>query len=169
VNAEEFDRSWVENPATGCWEWTRGRFAGGYGQVHWRGKGGQLAHRVAYELQIGPIPPGLVVRHTCDNPPCVNPNHLTIGTQADNIADAVRRGRVATGDRNGARKRPERVLRGEAQPMAKLNRRRVRLIRTLSSRGEPQARLAKHFGVSQATIWKVVSGKTWVAEKHAAG
>lgn len=75
-----------------CWLWNAARDSHGYGQL--RITGGHLqAHRVSYELAIGQIPPGLHVRHRCDNPPCVNPLHLEVGTQSDNMRDCVERGR----------------------------------------------------------------------------
>lgn len=75
-----------------CFEWPNGKTAAGYGQMTIRGKV-EYAHRVFYEAAHGPIPEGHVVRHTCDNPPCVNPNHLVSGTQLENMADMVARGR----------------------------------------------------------------------------
>jgi len=74
--------------ADGCWEWKRGK-SSGYGRVRVGGKRGQVyrAHRLAYELVNGPIPDGAVVMHACDNPPCINPAHLIVGTQGENIAD----------------------------------------------------------------------------------
>jgi len=76
-----------------CWEWKRGKFYDGYGQVKWNGHGTR-AHRVAWELIYGPILEGLLVCHTCDNPPCCNPSHLFLGTQKDNIQDAIHKGRM---------------------------------------------------------------------------
>lgn len=83
-----------------CWEWTGPRHQQGYGLVGHRSR---KAHRVSYELANGPIPDGMLVRHLCHNPPCVRPDHLTLGTQKDNMADmyAAGRGRKATGTRNG--------------------------------------------------------------------
>lgn len=82
---------------SGCWNWTASTIKG-YGQFYFRptrqDKIQKLyAHRFAYELFVGPIPPGAIVRHSCDNPLCVNPDHLSIGTSQDNRSDMARRGR----------------------------------------------------------------------------
>ena len=76
----------------GCWEWTMSRTWKGYGQGHVNRKTGK-AHRISYEAFIGPIPKGMHVLHECDNPPCCNPDHLWLGTNSDNIRDAVAKGR----------------------------------------------------------------------------
>lgn len=96
---------------THCWEWDAGRDQDGYG-MFWLDGRTHHASRIAYELTWGPIPDGRLVRHTCDNPPCVNPAHLILGTNLDNMRDAKERGRLATGDRNGSRLYPERLRRG---------------------------------------------------------
>jgi hypothetical protein len=75
-----------------CWEWQGNRNEFGYGRVHYKGAH-RRAHRVVYEEMIGPIPEGLVLRHQCDNPPCVNPNHLEPGTHKENSDDCWSRGR----------------------------------------------------------------------------
>lgn len=85
--AERYERFVVRRD--GCWAWDGVTNDRGYGQVDKR-----YAHRVAYELFIGPIPDGLNVLHRCDNPPCSNPEHLFVGTQADNVADAKAKGRL---------------------------------------------------------------------------
>lgn len=91
----------VGNP-DGCWLWTGTKVSIGYGWF-WH-PGGTYAHRWSYQHYVGLIPDGLVIRHKCDNPPCVNPDHLLVGTQRDNIADAISRGRHS----------PPPILRGEA-------------------------------------------------------
>lgn len=78
----------------GCIEWLGSRDENGYGRVHCGGTP-RLAHRVAWELENGPIPSGLCVLHGCDNPPCINPSHMFLGTQADNMRDMVKKGRQA--------------------------------------------------------------------------
>lgn len=81
------------NPETGCWDWISGsRCHGGYGTVRTDGKK-RLAHRVSYEVFVGPIPEGKIVCHSCDNRMCVNPEHLWIGTQKDNVKDMLDKGR----------------------------------------------------------------------------
>jgi hypothetical protein len=79
---------------SGCWEWTGSRVGhSGHGRVNINQKT-HLAHRVAYEMCVADIPDGLYVRHKCDNPPCVNPLHLEVGTQGDNMSDMISRGRA---------------------------------------------------------------------------
>lgn len=80
------------DPATGCHLWTAYIGSWGYGRFA-VGRRPQKAHRLAYEIAHGQIPAGLCVRHTCDTPACVNPEHLVLGTMADNVADRVERGR----------------------------------------------------------------------------
>lgn len=74
----------------GCWEWSGLRSARGYGRF---GHDSRRAHRIAWELTFGPVPDGLLVCHTCDNPPCIRPEHLFLGTDADNARDMVAKGR----------------------------------------------------------------------------
>jgi len=113
-----------------CWLWTGTTGAHfGYGLSYMFGKK-RRAHRISYELHFGPIPAGMIVRHKCDVPACVNPAHLQLGTQAENRADCVARGRHAKGDNTFARKHPERLKRGDEHPM------RIRKLQRLAAEAE---------------------------------
>lgn len=88
-------RFWTKvRKSDGCWEWTAGRSGKGYGQFYTGSALRDGAHRVAWELTHGPVPPSMVVMHLCDNPPCVRPSHLALGGQSANITDAFRKGRI---------------------------------------------------------------------------
>jgi len=159
-----------------CWLWTGGTNRGGYGTFQGvvRGDG---AHRFAWELANGPIPEGMVVRHlVCDNPPCVNAKHLSLGTHEDNMADMRSKDRGCVGDRNGtrihservprgdehwSRANPEKVARGASAGGAKLTTDKVREIRRLRSGGLGQREIAEQFAVSQAAIQSIISGRNW--------
>lgn len=88
------DRFWskVDSSAPGCWPWTATRNSGGYGHIR-VGEKMRSAHRVSYELTHGPIPEGMQVMHSCDNPACVNPAHLSLGSNQDNLLDMARKRR----------------------------------------------------------------------------
>jgi len=130
-----------------CWEWNGSCNNNGYGRFYLNNKM-QRAHRVSWELTNGPIPAGMHVLHTCDNPKCVNPAHCFLGTPQDNMDDKVRKKRQAKG-----------VLHGRA----KLTENEVKLIRELY---QPYGQyntytLAKLFGVGQRTISDIINNKTW--------
>lgn len=145
-----------------CWPWTRGRGSFGYGHFWLNGRA-IGAHVVAYEWCVGQVPPGLWVLHHCDNPPCCNPKHLYAGSAADNSRDRSERGRVksATGERNGASTKPERVLRGEQKSQAKLTWAEVREIRRRAASSERQSSLAQAFGIDASLVSRIVAGKDW--------
>lgn len=143
-----------------CWEWQGTITRWGYGQfkthgVLWR------AHRLIFTLVNGPIPDGLVVRHACDNRRCCNPAHLELGTHDDNMADAVSRDRMASGDRAFARIHPERMLRGERHGMAKLTESDVLAIIAKRQNGVAVAKLASEYSVCLTSIHNILTGKTW--------
>ena len=152
------ERFWEKVDASGgpdaCWEWRSARFGPGYGHFLKDGKG-QAAHRVAYELVHGPIPKGLCVCHSCDNRMCVNPRHLCLGTQADNVADAIIKGR------DGNHTHPERHVHGEAVPSSKLTAEQVHDIRTSYAQGVDTKELARRYGVARATVSDAVARRTW--------
>jgi HNH endonuclease len=134
----------------GCWIWTGNKTKAGYGRFQTGGKGGphHLAHRFSYELAKGPIPKGCIVMHSCDNPSCVNLEHLSVGTHKDNTADMIAKGRHGRGAAVGA-KNGKAVLTNED----------VLLIRQYPS--ETHAGLARRMGVATSTIRGVRSGRTW--------
>ena len=159
-------------PNTGCWLWTGRLMDFGYGCVPGHKSGLHTAHRLAWALANGPIPigsghHGTCVCHRCDTPSCCNPNHLFLGSMGDNNMDRVRKGRTASGNKNGAYTKPDRVLRGTKSGMAKLTDDDVLSIRKkYASGGVSQAKLALEYGVNQTNIGFIVRGCTW---KHVHG
>ena len=110
-----FEAKFTPEPNSGCFLWLSGISGSGYG-AFWDGSRQRGAHCVAFELCRGPIPEGMLVCHTCDEKSCVNPEHLFLGTHADNMADRDAKGRQAKGDRSGPRLHPESYPRGDAHP-----------------------------------------------------
>lgn len=120
------------------------------------------AHRVAYELTHGPIPLGKLVLHSCDNPPCCNPAHLSLGTHRDNARQRMERGRSNMQPAWKAPRNPnQKRFRGEASANAKLTARLVVYIRDLYACGINKADLARNFGVSWSLIKAIVTRKAW--------
>lgn len=162
----------------GCWLWAGARVSDGYGSMR-VGQHALGAHRIAYVLQIGSIPVGVSVLHRCDNRACVRPDHLFLGSQNDNIADMIRKGRdnKASGDRNASRLypgihrwgprhtlrlHPEQQARGERVANAKLKESQVIEIRRRWKMGEAsQHALAREYGVTLSAIHQIVIGRTW--------
>lgn len=133
------------NRETGCWEWQRGLFSTGYGQISVKGVG-RLAHIVSYETFVGSIPDGLFVLHKCDNPICINPEHLFLGTNQDNMTDMVNKGRSARGERNRH---------------AKLTVDQVLEIKQRLLNGEDTIKISEDYPVTERTIKFIQEGKSW--------
>lgn len=133
-----------------CWNWVGSKNKKEYGllyvQIGVKGKM-VLSHRFSYKLHKGKIPEGVLVCHSCDNPACVNPAHLWIGTNRENLQDRNKKGRVASGEKNGR---------------AKLTFEKVAKIREMYAEGEyTHKKLGEIFRVSQASIFYVVHNKKW--------
>lgn len=142
----------------GCWEWqgVRNPRTIGYGQLKRNGKTVR-AHRVAYEMWFGLVPEGLGVLHRCDNPPCVRPDHLFVGSQHDNATDRFQKGRWAPNIMG----KPARCL-GESNGNAKLTRTAVAEIRSAYAAGGVTLKeLAARFNVAKSTIHRVVRDECW--------
>ena len=144
-----YERFWAKvEKSDGCWLWA-GALTKGYGQVS-IDKRNTYAHRLSWEIHYGPIPKGLFVCHKCDTPRCVRPDHLFVGTCADNIADMWAKGRAKHG-----------ALIGSANKAARLKESDIPKIKKLSRDGLGVREIAPLFGVSKSTIHNVVSEKWW--------
>lgn len=141
------------NNITDCWEW-KGSKRNGYGRmiIGSRKDGTRRsvsAHRVSYELLYGEIPNGMEICHKCDNPCCVNPSHLFVGTRQDNVDDRERKGRNV-------------VFVGEEQPRSKLTKKTVKDARwERAYKGTTYQALANKYGVSKKTMQNAIKGVTW--------
>ena len=149
---ERFNEKYTPEPNSGCWLWV-GATTSGYGQIKVDGKL-QYAHRVSYEMRNGPIPEiegsghhGTCVCHTCDNRACVNPTHLFIGTNADNLRDMVEKCRIKNGEKN---------------VNAKLTEDDVNKIREEFDYGHfTQKEVADYYGVERTTVRDILNYRSW--------
>lgn len=145
LSQEVIDRfhSKTKKTSNGCILWTAGKFKDGYGGFYVLGRN-RRAHRIAWELVNGPIvDDDMQVLHRCDNPACVNPDHLFLGTIADNMIDRNKKGRVPT---------------GENCKSAKL---KIADIKEIRQSSLPATELAKHYGVTHSAVSYVRRGETW--------
>ncbi len=126
-----------------CWPWTGPKASGGYGLVSAKPRPIR-AHRAAYEAVHGPIPDGLIILHACDNPPCCNPDHLSLGTHATNARDKIVKGRAP---------------RGESHPNAKMTDAEIVEAKALRGFGLTYREVATRFGVSGAGIRHIILGE----------
>lgn len=159
-NLRNFWKKVVKQEGDGCWNWVAFLTSDGYGLF---GLSGKLytAHRVSYYLHFGCIPVGVLVCHKCDNPNCVRPDHLFLGSQFDNVHDMKRKGRErkATGDASAMKKYPELVQKGEKHPKAILSEAAVLHIRA-NYKGSCSS-MAPHYGVSTCTIRDIIKRRSW--------
>lgn len=137
------ERFWASIDATstpeGCWEWRQRFDTGGYGLISYRGRSGEKAHRASYMINVGEIPKGYFVCHKCDNPKCCRPDHLFLGTPAENMLDKARK------DRAGVALTPD----------------KARLILRLHGEGLSNRRIAQSTDSSITAVWNVTSRRSW--------
>ena len=149
---KRFSAIWetIEKPDVGCWNWTEKLDRSGYGRmaVRYPNWHEELCHRLSWVFHRGLIPTGVMVCHSCDNPSCVRPDHLFLGTAADNMHDMFNKGR----------RRPRS---GETHPKAKLANADVQSIRALLRDGYGLRVIGKRFGVTHKTIMSIRDGHTW--------
>ena len=143
----KFESRFIPEPNSGCWLWTASVSSDGYGHMAVNGKlvG---AHRLAYLLYRGPIPPNRYICHKCDVPGCVNPDHLFVGTPADNTRDSFKKGRMVR-------------ARGEEQHLSRLTKDNVPQLVQRWRFGERTIDLAQEFEVGETTLHNIWSGNSW--------
>lgn len=129
----------------GCWEWQGTLGHKGYGVLKYKGKM-VYAHRLSYELHKGPLPDGMCACHHCDNPRCVNPDHLFAGTKAENCNDRHRKGRTPSGERTAR---------------AVLTAEKALEIRSLSDRGVDRSEIARQYGVTKSAVVHIIHRRSW--------
>lgn len=153
LHQERIDEFWSRTRLDGdCLLWTAGKTGHGYGVFFADGKN-RSAHRISYELTHGEVPDGLILRHTCDRPACVNPNHLITGTHLDNTRDKMERGR-------------HRTPIGVDHCRAKIDETAVLHIRQLRASGYTYKEIGDGYGISKTAVAMIATGETW---KHIGG
>jgi hypothetical protein len=164
LTPQEIERFWskVHRPtdADSCWIWHGTTDQQGYG-LFTVCRRMLKAHRVSYFLATGTDPAAMLVCHTCDNPPCVNPSHLFLGTAGDNLSDCISKGRFVNGR---PRAHPETIVRGERCHLAKLTEQKVRELRSLDPRPygrDEEITVARKYGISRNSLRNVIFRRTW--------
>lgn len=134
----------VRKAESGCWLWVGAHNQAGYGLATWEGKKNQTAHRLSYRIHKGEIPEGLLVLHKCDTPPCVNPEHLFLGTKQDNADDKVAKGRQRAGE-----------------PLKRFKPDQVQAIRKRKAEGLTLEQVAAEFDTNYLTVWLICQRRVW--------
>ena len=145
ITQERIEAKVLRIPEAGCWVWMGSSQVRGYGEIISNNRK-HLAHRASYEAFVGKIPKGMYVCHACDNVACVNPNHLFLGTQKQNLQDMASKGRSTWGEKN---------------PMAKLTEEQVKEIKQGFATGKTDTELAKQFNISRSTIYGIRNSRLW--------
>lgn len=141
-----FRSRFIPGDSDACWHWNGYVNPSGYGKITYKGRT-YRAHRLAWQFYHGrAIPDGMIVCHKCDNPACVNPRHLFLGTQGDNMQDKVQKGRQH---------------RGETHPRTTLTAQKVRRIRALRRQGMTYRRIGELVGASASNVEHVIRGDSW--------
>jgi len=170
------ERFWARvQKSDGCWIWTGNKTPQGYGSTYnagyYEGRR-EHAHRISYRMAYGDFPREMLVCHKCDNPPCVRPDHLFLGTANDNQQDAKNKNRLPTGDRHWSHRRPDLVpkghkrpyaiwSRGSKNPQSKLTEQDILYIRELAHLKVKYRTIAKAFNVSDDSVEKIIHRKSW--------
>ena len=157
MNTLEFWKEVYNEDPRACWEWGRAKISTGYGSLVFNGKK-RLAHRVAYESINGPIKNGLHILHECDNPACCNPNHLRLGTNQDNIADSMKKGRRKGITRNrpsGLKYKEQRKLRKDTWTD------RYEEMRCLREKGCSYQKIGDIIGCGRHTAYNALNYSKW--------
>jgi len=145
ITQERIEAKVLRIPEAGCWVWMGSTQVRGYGEIISNNRK-HLAHRASYEAFVGKIPKGMYVCHACDNVACVNPNHLFLGTQKQNLQDMASKGRSTWGEKNAN---------------AKLTEAQVKEIKQGFQAGKTDTELAMQFNISRSTIYGIRNNKLW--------
>lgn len=152
---ERIKKNSAANSQSGCWDWVKGKNKDGYGKVKYAQRD-LSAHRAAWLAFRGPIAPGMLVCHKCDNPSCVNPDHLFLGSPQDNMDDKMAKGRWRGGPQFW-----EKGKCGAVHHNAKLDERKVVQVLAMFREGRAAVDIAKQFGVSDTVVIRIRENKAW--------